>query len=657
MEEPQIQSVEFEVNLPKPRPRNVIGRVLIGLGLLALVGVVAMVVISRTATPTVDPLAQVMPNTVAIYFSMTTHPEKQPNFQVIANAWKDSREANQVNSALELAVMQAGVNWEDDVQPWLGERVAVGLIDLGGTTPAADGQSLPAYRLPAVIAVLPTTDHAKSDAFLVMVRKQLESQAKRDGGAFTDEVYRGINLSYLDGDTAVVKVAYASFNDTIVLALGVDNLKRAVDASLDRSNLAASAAYQKTMSALPGDNVGAVYMDNARYAEMALVQYQQTLQTQPDTGQVFDNIYTSVYSHSNSTPDPNMQKEIEARKQQREAARLEQEQQLQKLREQLKTVQGGSGMVMTYEPTGIRISTADYTVPGSAAATTVSQIARGDGRILNSVPASALLLIQGGMSGDMWQNILSPEFLATQSLNPSWQNVTKLTGKDLPTLLAEFEQQAGVNLKTDLLGLFEGEMAFLILPKAAPALNDSADTLPFGRPSFSVPFELAAVIDSTDAVRVVSTFDKIFQAIETSSDGEAVWQGPGEQPYSMLLNIRGDVMLTYGIVDGRFVIGSTADTLKAIDNADQNPITTDADFKDASTYVSGGKPATMYIKFDAFLDWYFSLFSSMSSFGGKPADCGACNYMKPFKYLVTDSASNVGDVQLGSMFIKIEAVK
>ncbi len=660
MNDTQLQSVEFDVNLPKPRPRNVIGRVLIGLGALALVGVIALVVISRTATPTVDPLAQVMPDNVAIYFSMTTHSDQQPNFKVIADAWQDSKEANQVESALQLAVMQAGINWEDDVLPWLGERVGVGVIDLGGTTPTTDNQSLPSYRLPGIVAALQTTDRAKSDACLALVRKQLESLVKNSHGAFKDEVYRGIDISYLSEDSGVVSVAYATVNDLVVVATGTDNLKRAVDASLDRSNLAASVIYQKTMSALPGDNVGAVFMDSGRYAELTLAQYQQALQTQPSIGETFDNIYTNVYSYSNSTPDPNMQQELEARKQQREAARRQQEEQLQKLRDQLQSLGGGSGVVMTYEPAGLRLDGATYTLPGKAtdaAQLTSGQLAPGPGRILNSVPASALLMAQGTMSSEGWQALLGPEFLATQSLNPSWQNVMGMTGKDLPTMLAEFEQQLGVSFKDDLLGLFDGEVAFIVLPKAAQPQPDAPNAAPFAMPSFTVPFEVAAVIDSKDATQAVAALDKIFQAIEGKADGSVRWTKLNEQPYSALLDKAGNVMLTYGVVDGRVVLGSTAETLLAVDNADQTPLTADADFKDASSHLSGGQSAEMYFKFGAIFDWYFSLIGSFSSFNGKPAECGVCNYLHPFKYMVSDGGSRVGDLRLGSVFVKIEPAK
>ena len=260
MEESQTQSVEFDVKLPKPGPRGVIAKVLIGVGALALVGVIAAVVISRTATPTVDPTVKVLPADTMLVMSLNTQADQLPNFKAVADAWQDSKEANQIKSALALAFMQTGFNWEVDVQPWLGERVTVGLVDLGNYTQPTTPHSA---RGPMFFVAVQTRDRAKSDAFLADVRKKLESNIKPSGYVTTtirDEAYRGISMVYLtsefsmNGEKPTVSdvVAYATVNDVIVVTTSADNLKKAIDASLDGSNLSTSANYQATMNTLPG---------------------------------------------------------------------------------------------------------------------------------------------------------------------------------------------------------------------------------------------------------------------------------------------------------------------------------------------------------------------------------------------------------------------
>src|SRR5512147_1884697 len=111
MEEPVTQSVEFEVNLPKSRPANVLAKIVFGVGVLALVGAIAAVVISRTAAPIVDPTIKVLPPDTMLMMSLNTRSDQLPNYSAVADAWQGSKEANQIKSALQLAVVQAGFNW------------------------------------------------------------------------------------------------------------------------------------------------------------------------------------------------------------------------------------------------------------------------------------------------------------------------------------------------------------------------------------------------------------------------------------------------------------------------------------------------------------------------------------------------------------------
>jgi hypothetical protein len=121
---------------------------------------------------------------------------------------------------------------------------------------------------------------------------------------------------------------------------------------LDGQNLAASANYKAVMSTLPEQNAGAFYMDFPAYMNEYFKMFTSMSR---NTEEVFDNIYTSVYSNTNATPDPDLSKQQEERKRQREEARSRQEQQLQELRDMMQAM-GGAGMVMTYEPTVCHVS-------------------------------------------------------------------------------------------------------------------------------------------------------------------------------------------------------------------------------------------------------------------------------------------------------------
>src|SRR5512139_3638100 len=116
------ETTQYDVNLPKPRTRKVLAGVLAVVLVLAVIGVAAAAIANRTAQEQIEPTVRVMPADTMLYASLNPHTDKLPNFNVIADAWKDSKEAKMVASALELAVTQAGLSWEDDIQPWLGDR-------------------------------------------------------------------------------------------------------------------------------------------------------------------------------------------------------------------------------------------------------------------------------------------------------------------------------------------------------------------------------------------------------------------------------------------------------------------------------------------------------------------------------------------------------
>src|SRR5512143_1828007 len=146
------ETTQYDVNLPKPRTRKVLAGALIAVLTLIIIGAAAAAIANRAAQGQADPTTRVMPANTMLYFSLNTHAEKLPNFSVIADAWKDSKEAKQVAAALELAFTQTGLNWEDDVQPWLGDRAAIGMIDFGGPDPNADRPSYFNYRPPFFLA-------------------------------------------------------------------------------------------------------------------------------------------------------------------------------------------------------------------------------------------------------------------------------------------------------------------------------------------------------------------------------------------------------------------------------------------------------------------------------------------------------------------------
>lgn len=602
MEEPQTQSVEFDVNLPKPKPTSLLAKIVLAIGGLALIGAIAAVVISRTATPTVDPTVKVLPTDTMLVMSINTQTDQLPNFKAIADAWAGSKEANQIKSALELGIMQTGFNWTEDIKPWLGERVTVGLVDLGNYTQPIEYAGL---RGPTFFIVAQTSDRVKSDAFLVNVRKEIERNIKPSDyvtNTLRDDVYRGVPLVYLtsetnwSGDKSMVNdvAAYATVNDVIVITTNTDNLKRAIDAALDGNNLSLNANYQAVMNTLPGQNAFAMYIDFNRYMQTLM---DMTL-----------GISTQM-SGFNDTPD---------------TALAKQQEQMQKLKESLQAM-GGMGTVMTYEPTGIRF---DVTMQMELAKLPEAQRKLYEAsyqvaanKIYESIPALTMAMLNGNNPA----GYLKPFFDPNQP--DPFANFPGLEDGSFRDKLAEFEKLVGVNLNADLIDLFNGEFAFSVLPKAQTVSDDPTQQT-------NLPFEFALMLEASDAARASATLDTLMQALAATSDGDVKWQSLSGLPYSVILVDNGETpILTYGVVDGRLVIGSTSETLLAIQNAKQAPITSDATFKTATGVLPGSRVQTGYLNFQPLWAWI------ESQANGDSNASAVINYLSHFKWLSLSSGA------------------
>jgi hypothetical protein len=633
------ETTQYDVNLPKPRTRKVLVGVLVAVLAVVVIGAAAAAIANRTAQAQADPTARVMPANALLYASLNTHTDKLPNFNVIADAWKDSKEAKMLTSGLELAMAQAGLNWEEDVQPWLGDRVAVGLVDFGGQASNADANRpfYRNYRPPFFLAVAQTKDRAKSDAALANLRKQLEDKIKPNGSitiTVGDETYRGIPLVYMTTEYGSFMsetpsqpsdtLAYATVDDMVVATTSRAQLQQSIDAALDGRNLATSENYKTVMSSLPDQTAGTLYMDFPSFFRgyMDMV-----------TGMMGRNITFFCeldVKGTQATPTP----ECVKLRQQADEQQRKLEEQMQQMRDMLQAF-GGVGMVMTYEPTGIRFDMAEqYDVnkmPENLRKAYEANKTPASGRVFASIPASAILAVNLNLQSAQWDQAFNLDQYAMQL---SQLGVTK---EEAAAKLAEFQKLIGVDLKTDFLDLLNGEAAFVMLPKADQTKSE------FG---FSLPFQFAAIFESNDAAKASNSLDKLVQGVSALMGKDGVkWQSLSGLPYSVVLDPEGKPMLTYGVVDGRLVIGTDSNTLLAIDNADQAPLSNDDLFKQATGLLPGNRLNTFFMNFQPL----WNLVETTS--GGQ--DCKPCNYLKHFAWMSAGNEPSGNGLERGSLHIGI----
>jgi hypothetical protein len=635
------ETTQLDVNLPKPRIRKVLIGVLVAVLALGIVGVAAAVIANRTAQSPGEATANVMPVDTLFYASLNTHTDQLPNFNVIADAWKDSKEARQAAAALELAVTQAGLNWEEDIAPWLGDRAAFGLIDLGSAT-GSDGAT--PYRTPGFVLALRTRDKVASDKALATLRSTLESNIKPGGHVtitLADDAYRNIPLFYLTtetptgrGDAATTRLqenlAVATVNDVVVVASRRADLQKAIDAALDGKSLTTSANYQAVMSTLPAQNAGTLYLDYSRFMPAYL---NMVMGLSQSMGSIYDEV---ACRNDQGTPDPKCaQDRREAAQKAREEAQRQQAEQMQQWEAMMQSM-GGLGVAMTYEPAGIRF---DMTAQQDASKLPEAwrkfyeaQQTPSPNRIFGALPADAIIVGSAVLNSSIWDFVFSPDYMNMVSSSMPAEERDKML-----TQLDQFQKLVGVDLKTDLLQLLNGEAAFVMLPQAQQRSEFSS----------SLPFQFAAVFDSSDAAKAMASLDKIFQGASALENG-LKWQSLSGLPYSVIL-VDGEPMLTYGVVDGRVVVGTSSETLLAIDNAEQAPLADAAAFKQAAGLLPGNRLSTAYLN----LQPLWNLIEGQAK-NDTAAGAGAVlNYLSHFKWMSAGAEAPSNGLSRGSLHIGV----
>ena len=626
----QPETTHFDVNLPKPRTHKVLIGVLVTVLVLGVIGVAAAAIANRTAQPQGDAIAAIMPPNTMAYFSLNTHADQLPDFNAVANAWKDSKEAKMLTSGLELAFTQSGLNWESDIQPWLGDRIGMGIVDLGSMN------NVTTTAVPFFVIAAQTKDRTKSDAIMLDLIKQARSDTS-SGQTSATETYRGVAIVYLNPDsTSAPAGAMATVNDVLVLTPTGDQMKAVINAALDGQNLAASANYAAVMNTLPAQNAGGFYIDMPRYMDMY---FKMLAAEQQRMGDVFDNIYTNVYSNTNATPDPNMQKQLQDRQSQREAARALQEKQLEQMREAMKSM-GGMGAAMSYEPTGIRFDAAMQYDPAqmSAAQRQVyeSALTPASGQLFAALPASAIMAVDLNLKGGFLKTMLDPEVLATQLAS---LGVTK---EDITTKLDEFQKLTGVNLQTDVIDLLDGDAGFAIMPRD----QQKTDAM-----SYSMPIEVALLLDSSNASKLTDSFDRLMHSLSAlSPNGGVKVQSLSGLPYSVIM-LDDKPALAYGTIGDRLVIGTDSSTLQGIANANQASLANDTTFKQATGLLAGNRLNTFYLNFQSL--WNLIDAQMPQSDTTDTGSTAVFNYLKHFKWLSSGTEAPASGLSHGTLHIGV----
>jgi hypothetical protein len=254
------------------------------------------------------------------------------------------------------------------------------------------------------------------------------------------------------------------------------------------------------------------------------------------------------------------------------------------------------------------------------------------GRLFASLPSSAIMAVDFNLKGGFLNAMLNPDVLAAQFASLG------VTPNDITAKLDEFQKATGVNLQTDVLNLINGDAGFAILARD----QERSDG-----PSSSMPVDIAVLVDSSDANQLKSSFEKALHSLSALS-GSVRTQSLSGLPYSVI-TVDDKPVLTYGVVDGRFVIGSDSNTLLGIDHADQASLANDAIYKQATGLLPADRLNTAYLNFQPVWNLIGSRFNGDSSTGAK----GVLDYLGHFKWLASGAEAPANGLTRASLHIGV----
>ncbi len=365
----------------------------IGLIVVALIGLGWLIVprLLNTGSAQTHITAAALPGDIELFFAFNPHFTQIPNGDVVGKAWgADTFKPLEDNLRTSLRTVQ--LDWDQDVAPWLGDEVSVGINHIqweSNVTPASAQTSL--------MFALATRDKDKSDAALTKWRKNLET----NGQAFTDQTYRSVTLAS-NGSTRSGEIsAYATVNNVVIFASGVDALHAAIDAALDKHGLDQSRSFQATLAQLRGNRAATLFLDTEQMKQFIL--RVPTLQSA-------------------------------------DAA----------TREGLNALQG-AGLGLTFESNGLELETIIAFDPDKLSVNQLAALTAksNPNQLLRHIPANAYLYI--GL--DNLAAGIEPFLTGMAVSQPS-----------LESSLQQFERETGLNLAKDVFGWMTGEVTLMAMP-------------------------------------------------------------------------------------------------------------------------------------------------------------------------------------------------
>jgi len=248
-----------------PAPGGGSNRILIigGIAALAIVAVVvigAIFLLPRLFGADNNAIASVMPPETSVLVELNAMILSNEDADRVAHAFEDALNEGDIDfdaddpaSLLEQLDDDldeaSGLTITDDVLPWIGPNMGVGLVEL-------DIEAIDEGEVPQIIFASTIRDMDLADQFIEDLIDAIEDETDNK----VDEVeYGGALVFEIDSDFEDERLAFGRSDTIFFFAANIDILEDAIDAQ-QGDNLGDEAEYQNTIAELPGDRALTVYI-------------------------------------------------------------------------------------------------------------------------------------------------------------------------------------------------------------------------------------------------------------------------------------------------------------------------------------------------------------------------------------------------------------
>lgn len=170
------------------------------------------------------------------------------NLMRALHAFPDLKTDAAITAKLDQALKTSGLSFSGDIQPWMGSEAG-----FSAQVNLQDSKNIPAAFY------LVSRDDSKAAAMLAKLR----AGKYGSGYQWRDQTYNGIAIAVGTPKSAAQQpAAYAIVDHVVVIATSAGVIDEIIDADQGRvARLADSAAYKATLSGLPSDRLGSLYLD------------------------------------------------------------------------------------------------------------------------------------------------------------------------------------------------------------------------------------------------------------------------------------------------------------------------------------------------------------------------------------------------------------